>query len=402
MEELLKKGLEEIKAQVKTSVDNSADEIKSLNEKLTQFELDLKSAKESGVSMKLINEMQAQMDELDVKSQSNSGRTELKTKSLVQAFGELTEGIVEDIKSQGSNFSSTYEMKAVGNISFGNFGAGAYDMIASQTLPGVDSNLADFYFRNIFASADTNSEIIQYLKYTGGEGQAAIWDERAGTLVDKPLVDMDFVKASENVVWIAALANVHRGMLMDAPFLSTFVPQELTYGERGLLVAENAYIIAKLQANSTAYNNTSGLTNAMEKIYDAAFGQMKGYRKLPTHILMNHRDELKYIAFNKASGSGEYDLPVGSVTVVDGKLRIGGVQVIGTPDVAQGKFYVIDNRVGTFFNRLSPEVEVSTEHKDNFSKNMATFRAEERVALMIKDNKGVIYGDLNATTTTTL
>ena len=394
-------GLAEVKSKVETATKETASQFEA---KMAEVQSKLDEAKSAGVDKETIEKMQEHLDSLDIKMQKvgkNGGSEDMSLKDAFATIsGDISKSLGPEAKSQ-SDIKAKFEMKAVGNISFGNFLNGSYGLLNTQTLPGVErvTPLQDFWFRNIFPTAQTDSEVIQFLKYVGGEGAAAIWDERAETLVEKPLVDLDFDKASENVVWIAALANAHRGMLMDAPFLNSFVPQELVYGERGLLVAENAYIWAKLVANSTAYSGS--LTNPLERVYDAAFGQLKDYRRAASHILMNNRDELKYIAFNKASGSGEYDLPIGSVTVVNGKLQINGVTVLGTPDIPVGKFMAIDNRVGTFFNRLSPEVEVSNQHKDNFSKNMVTFRAEERVALMVKNNKGVIYGDLNASATTT-
>lgn len=347
--------------------------------------------------------MQAQFDKLatDFNEQKHDKNVLGKETSLKTAFATIVPEITKDLSKFAGNsnpFRSVMSMKAVGDITFGNFGTGAYESITTQTLPGVERDLPlnDFWFRNILPNATTQSEIIRFLRYTGGEGGAAIWDERANPLVAKPEVDMDFVLETEEVIWIAATARTHRGMLMDAPFLNSFIPQELVYGELGILVAENAYIWDKLVDNSTVYDNGSSLTVPVERIYDAAFGQLKDYRRMPTHILLNHRDELEFIAFNKADGSGEYDLPNGTVTVVNGRLYINGVRVIGVPEVPRGKFMVLDNRVTTFFSRLSPDVQISGEDRDNFIKNLVTFRAEERIATIVKNVRGVIYGDLEA------
>lgn len=405
VKELLEKGLAEVKTQVDSANEKTAGEVKSLTDQVTELKAQLETAKEAGATKDYAEKMQEQLDALDIKMQKMNKGTSTENVSFDAVFAGMAEEIVEGVGNESktsTSFKKRFETKAVGNISFPNFANASYGMITTQTLPGIVQAPVtwELYFRNIFPNAQTDSGTIQYLKYTGGEGAAAIWDEKAETLLEKPLVDTDFDKASENVVWIAALANTHRGMLMDAPFLRSFVPNELVYGSRGLFAAENAYIWAKIVANSTAYNGTN--TVPVERLYDAAFGQLGDNRFSATHILLNHRDAINLIAFNKAAGSGEYDLPMGAVSVNNGKLYINGVQVIGSPDVPAGKFAAIDNKVGTFFNRMSPEVEVSTEHKDNFSKNLVTFRAEERVALMITNNAGIIYGDLSATTTTTV
>lgn len=393
----LEAGLAEVKKQVDTAKTATSEEIKGFNDKIDELNKQLTEAQKDGVSLEVIEKMQTHLDKMDIKLQRINKGASNENVSFDAVFAGMADEIVEGVGNESktsTTFKKRFETKAVGNISFPNFANASYGMITTQTLPGIVQPPVtwELYFRNIFPNAQTDSGTIQYLKYTGGEGAAAIWDEKAETLLEKPLVDTDFDKASENVVWIAALANTHRGMLMDAPFLRSFVPNELVYGSRGLFAAENAYIWAKIVANSTAYNGTN--TVPVERLYDAAFGQLGDNRFSATHILLNHRDVINLIAFNKATGSGEYDLPLGTVVVNNGRLYINGVQVIGSPDVPAGKFAAIDNRVGTFFNRMSPEVEVSTEHKDNFSKNLVTFRAEERVALMITNNAGIIYGDL--------
>lgn len=406
LEVKLNEALENIKSQV-AELDKSAEvkatEIKTeLEAKMDALAQELKN---SAVSAEYVEKMQTQLDEMSVKMNQKTVEVTAEEVSFKAAFSNVAKEIVEKYGEEAkktSDFKGSFEMKAAGNISFNNFGTGAYGMITTETLPGVYNAVPtpSFWLRSIFPNSSTTSETIQYLKYTGGEGAAAIWDEKAETLVEKPLVDADFVKASESVVWIAGIAHTHRGMLMDAPFLNTFIPQQLVYGDRGIMVAENAYIWAKIVANSTAYNGTK--TIPVERIYDAAFGQLPTSYFNCTHILMNHRDVINAIAFNKAVGSGEYDLPAGTVTVVNGQLNINGVQVIASPVIAQGKFVALDNKVATFYNRMSPEVQMSGEHDKNFTKNMVTFRAEERVALAVYNSAGIIYGDLQGTTSTSV
>ena len=109
-------------------------------------------------------------------------------------------------------------------------------------------------------------------------------------------------------------------------------------------------ITSVLDTNSTAYDNRK--TIAVEQIYDAAFGQIKDYYFNATHILMNHRDVVDLI-LNKATTSGEYDLPPGTVSFAAGQLTIGGIPVLGLPQIAPGDWYVMDNTQVYFLNRMS-------------------------------------------------
>src|SRR5690606_35211766 len=143
----------------------------------------------------------------------------------------------------------------------------------------------------------------------------------------------------------------------------------LTVGRTGLWVAENTQIFNALTTNSTAYDGTK--TIPIEIIYDAAFGQLRDNYHNPTTILMNSRDVVNLIALNKASGgSEEYNLPPGTVVTINGQLTIGGVPVIGAPNVPANEFIVMDRNATEFISRMSPKVRFFEEDRDNVPKNL--------------------------------
>src|SRR5690606_17808687 len=198
-----------------------------------------------------------------------------------------------------------------------------------------------------------------------------------GTTVDKPDVTPNFVSATADVVWIAGMTDVPREMLQDVSFLSSYIPNNLIYSADGIFAAENKYIMDYIAANAVDFTRDADYPIGLEKVIAAAFGQLGSLYLQPTHILINNWDFLTYLAFNKAEGSGEYDQPGLTVEFINGQMTINKLIAVPVPDVEAGEAYVIAARESQFVTRMSPEVQVFDQHKDNVSKNLVTFRAEE-------------------------
>lgn len=246
------------------------------------------------------------------------------------------------------------------------------------------------WFRNLLPAGSTSKSTIQYLKENGDVGAAAVWDG-TGAIADldaKPGTAPLFDSVTENVIWIAGITRVKREQLDDIEWLQGYLARRLTTGRTGLWVAENVQIFNKLVANSVPYDGDK--TIPIEMIYDAAFGQLADNYYFNPTILMNNRDLVSLIALNKATGSGEYDLPPGTVVVINGQLTIAGARVIGAPNVTAGTALVYDASATEFISRMSPEVRFFEEDRDNVIKNLVTVRAEERILPIVYDEKGVI------------
>lgn len=287
--------------------------------------------------------------------------------------------------------------KANEDLDPSNWAGDSYDIAASERRGLHEFPFMPVWLRYLFPNSTTTKGVIHYLVENGEVGAAAIWDGSPAnaSLVAKPGEAPLFNDATVLVEWIAGITRVKREMLDDVEWLRSYIARTLTTGRKGLWVAENTLILNALEAASTPYDGDA--TNQLEMIVDAAFGQLKDNYYNPTVILMNNRDAVKYINFNKASGSGEYDAPIGVVAVIGGQLYIGGVPVVSTPIVDAGEAYVIDGNATEFISRMSPEVRAFEEDRDNVIKNLVTFRAEERVAFLVYDEKAVIKVTLATT-----
>ena len=395
----VKSGLESFKTDANKTIGEQKSALDTLREQVENL------GKLDGVAKATdVEQIRKDFDALATKfNESGSLGGNGKVVSFHDAFAKaITEG-EQTLKSIASGKADQKTGRPGGSIelkdmSFSNFGTGAYEAITTETRPGVyQSPFNPVWLRNIVPNGSTSSEVIQYLRENGGSGAAAVWDGRANPLVDKPEVQFDFELVSENVEWIPAIARLPRQMFMDASFLNTYIPNQLLYGRRGILVAENTLIYNALTdpANSTAYDGSH--TNPVEIIYDAALGQIRDNYFAATHVLMNNRDVVNLIALNKATGgSEEYDLPPGLSAVINGQLTIGGIPVVGLPQLPAGEFIVLDSRATQFVSRLSPEVRFFEEDRDNVPKNLITVRAEERAAFLVFDSLAVITGSFGS------
>lgn len=394
----VKSALDALENNVKTLVGKKAEEAA---EQVKALRAELEAAKAEGT--KLDEKFQKQFDELAASlTNAQTKRSHVKT-NFADAFGDMIDENAESLssyagtKGKKTRMNTSTEIKAVGDMTFSNFGTGAYEAATTEVRRGlITSPFAPIWLRGILPQSSTSSAAIQYLRASSptGEGAAAVWDETVSPLADKPEVDFDFELVTETVDWIAGYTRIHRSMLDDVDFLRSYIPNQLIYGDRGLFVAENALIYSALSGAATAYDGTASVP--VERVLDAAFGQLVDSYMYPTHILMNNRDFLNLIRFNKAGGSDEYDLPGGSITQVGGQYYLDGVPVFAVPSVPAGEFIVLDNRHTQFVSRMAPEIQWSDEDRDNFVKNLVTVRAEERAAVLILNEAAIISGSLEA------
>jgi HK97 family phage major capsid protein len=76
-----------------------------------------------------------------------------------------------------------------------------------------------------------------------------------------------------------------------------------------------------------------------------------------------------------------------------------GLPVVPTPAMPQGDFLVGALALAAqIYDRMSPEVLISTEHADFFTKNLVAIRAEARLALTVKRPAALVYGSYSTLT----
>lgn len=365
-------------------------EVKALEDKITA--LGDKASKDDVEAVKSLAEgIQETLDLLDVKVQNlgKGGASQMETKSFNQVLAETIEDNKDAIQNFKSGQNLRLEMKAVGDMSAAvNFpdAAGLYTQQRGLYVPPFEQT----FLGDILPGATSAGTGIVYPERNGGEGSIDEWD---GT-EDKAQVDYDFIKREISFAWLAGILIIEREMLDDISWLTSYIQNQLLLD---LKTRENAFILNRattgLLAKATAYNGT--YTTAVERLVDAAYGQLPedtfGQHRA-THFVMRPRDTVK-IGLNQASGSGEFDLPQGTVGFAAGALNLSGIQTVATTSMAANNFLAMDARATQFVKRMQPELRMF-EDAALAKKNKIMFRIEERVALAVYNPKALVKGEL--------
>lgn len=401
------KDLEKAKAEALESVRKTAEEaargetakaVKSLNDKIAEMEKELKSTTTAEAVEALKAEFEDKLNKLsaDIKKQGQISEKRVSPVAGIDMIRKSLEASIKDNAEALRKYRSGTMDLAVKTITPASFGASDYLSLTTQVQPVYRNPYAPVYLRNIFPNISTSGSNVTIWKQGAVTGAAAIWERgkgAAGADTDKPEVTPTWKKEVVSVDWIAGITHIQREVLDDVDFMATEIPYALIYGANGILAAENKMIMDYIEDNAVDYDTPSGATdpaNSLETILAAAFGQLGDSYMAPTHILINNWDYLNYMAFNKASGSGEYDYPSLNLQFVNNQLYINNLQAVPVPSLDPGTAYVIAADHSRFISRMGVQTAISQEHSDNFTKNMVTYRAEVRSGFFTYNDNSLV------------
>ncbi|WP_286847079.1 hypothetical protein [Proteiniphilum sp. UBA5463] len=384
LEKAKQEALENIKKTASETAKSTVDEAVGEIEKKFEGVFSKEDAEKLKADMKKeVSELQAR-----VKSINQTTMQEKTHKSIADSISEALLDGAETLKNLSGKQSLT--MKAVTAASWTD--AATLSLQTDEVRRSLyNSPYSPLYLRNIFPNVSTDSAAIVIPQRGVITGAAAEWARGTGTEgADEPKPDVSPAYKDVNVPikWVAGMTTVNRELLLNVKYLQGSITNTLLYSNKGLFAAENKYITDYLAGSAVAYSGAK--TIAAEKIIDAAFNQLLGNYFNPTHVLMNQADYLTYVKFNKAVGSGEYDLPNDMLRGFAGSGLEANVQIVPVPSLTAGVAYVVSAPEFEFINRLAPELKVSEEHDENFAYNKVTFRVEEMIGFVAKDLNAMI------------
>jgi HK97 family phage major capsid protein len=268
-------------------------------------------------------------------------------------------------------------------------------LVPSDRLPGIIYEPQRvFTIRDLLPVGRTSSNLIEFTRENVFTNNAA---PQAGENATKAESGITFTLANAAVKTLAHWIPVSKQVLADAPQLMSYINTRLMYG---LKLEEEDQL---LNGDGTGENISGLLDTGNFTAYNrAVVGDTKidCLRRALTQVALSeyradaivlHPADWEDIELQKAS-DGHYIL-ANPVTMAGPTLW--GRRVVPTQSIAEGTFLTGSFAMGAqVWDREQASVQVSYENADNFTKNMATILAEERLALTVYRPKAFVSGAL--------
>lgn len=381
----LNEALSRRDTEITTWCEKAASEIKNIGKVSTETSQALHKLSEGGI------ETQARLLEIEQKLARRGENTDApQSKSTGANFTDCDD--FKQLAAKGRGIARL-SLKAVTNITSMNNGTGGVGGgIRPERLAGINAEPdRPMTIRDLIMSGRTASNALEYVRESGFQNSAAMVAEGN----QKPQSDLSFELVTTTVKTLAHWIRASKQVLADLPMLQSYIDGRLRYG---LMYVEEQQILAGdgtgqnllgLIPQATPFNEA--LRQSADTPIDIlrrAILQTRIAEYRASAIVLNPIDWAG-IELQKDS-TGQY-LWVNVST--GGEPKMWRLPVVDTNAMPAGQFMVgAFDMAAQVFDREDANVEVSTEDGDNFTKNMVTIRAEERLALAVFRPQSFVYG----------
>lgn len=331
-------------------------------------------------------------------------RAARETEVVEQGFKGLGDYLVESEKFKAADLSGasrgSIRVKAErADITSANTTVGAGRSAGTSLVPGsrVQGIIAppnrQMTIRDLLAQGVTSSNVVEYVKETGFTNSAAPVAE--GAL--KPKSDLTFNMESAPVRTLAHIFKISRQMLDDAVGIASYINARGTYG---LKYVEEAQL---LNGDGTGQNleglvpQATAFAPAFAPTDETAIDRLRlavlqvALAEYPATGFVLHPTDWARIELTKDAG-GNYIVGNAQQGI---QPTLWNLPVVATQAMAAGEFLTGAFNLGAqIFDRMDVEVLLSTENEDDFVKNFATIRVEERLALIVPRPESFVTGDV--------
>lgn len=392
--------------EIKAALDKLSGDVKAAGENA------LKEAKNAG---KLSEETRAEVDKLLVKHgelqanlqhaeqvlaklEANGAGGDVQRESFGQKFvnSEAYKALASQTTPRG-RVDMTFKA-AITSVTTDTDGA-AGDLVSPTRIPGVIGQPERrMTVRDLITPGTMDGNSLEYVKETGFTNNAAPVAET----VKKPESSLKYDLISTTAKVIAHYVKASRQILSDASQLASMIDGRMRYGlafkEEGQLLngdgtGQNLLgIIPQATAFLAPFDPAGTETN----IDNIRLAMLQAFlAEYPaTGIVMNPIDWARIELLKDTTGRYIIGNPQGSIGAT-----LWNLPVVETQAIAVDKFLTGAFRLGAqVFDRWQARVEVATENEDDFTKNLVTILAEERLALAVYRPEAFIYGDFGNVT----
>ncbi|WP_028716889.1 phage major capsid protein [Paracoccus sp. J39] len=341
-----------------------------------------------------MNELAGQVTELAQKMARADGGDGAATKSIGEQFVE-SEGFKSWADGRPRQGKSDLAVKATITTSATN-APGSVGAATDRTrLPGVlELPRQRLVVRDLITQGRIDNAAIEYIREVGFRNNAAPTAET----VKKPESDIQMELISTSAKVIAHWMKVSKQALSDVSQLRSHIDNRLLWGlafveETQLLHGDGTgQNLHGIIPQASAYAVPAGIPTAGLTVIDTLrIAQLQAALALypATGHVLNPIDWAVIELTKDEIGRHIIGQPQG-----DAPASLWRLPVVETPAMAQGKFLTGAFQMGAeVFDLWDSRVEAGFEN-DDFTKNLLTLLAEERIALAVYRPEAFIYGDI--------
>lgn len=349
-----------------------------------------KVSKENRDAVKALSEQYKELTATvtDLGQKQAEGFKGLGDQKIITAGGEFVNS--EQFKSLVAGNTQRVRIEVKNTVT-----SGATTVFPTQRPGIVAGDYLPLTIRQLFRAIPVGSNAINSLREASWVNSAAEVSQGAA----KPESDLTFESYDVNIQTVAHWIKVSNQLLADAPAVTAYIDSRLRDGL-------NQRIDAQLLNGNGTSPNLSGLTDtgnftaytpsSDDLLVDAinrAKYQLWALGYMPDVAIVNPADWGAMERTREGAGTGQY---LYGAPGIGGNANPFGVRMVLSNNMPAGKFLVgAMDRAATLYTRSGAVVEMGYVN-DDFTKNLVTIRAEERLGLGVEVPSAILYGDFTA------
>jgi len=322
-----------------------------------------------------------------------------------KTIGELFVGSEEFKTRRGNDYEIDVELKGLSDITslqhknvytdLPRTGASPFGFGHIEHAPLVERPQRPVRVRDLFPVANTDANLIQYIRYGNPTWAAtALGQQVGGNFPQVPKTNLQFSSQSAPVRLITHHALVHRDTFDDEPGLAAVVNNDLLFG---LSLKEDEEVLTGDGTGDHLLGllNTPGIQVHTKVVGDSPADTIRRQKTLaavaylPANGVVLHPNMWEAIELTKAKPDGDGQYVVVTNVAFGAEQQVWRCRVVDTPVMPEEKILVANFGMGAqLYDRRQAAIRTS-EHL-YFDKNAVAVLADERLALTVPRPAGLV------------